>query len=85
MSSSEFDDSTPLIHNFDIPTPLRDDRKTYQKQLAVYLILTSILFERIAFYTVAANLALDLSSDKQPFWKIDNPSILTFVFLGKFD
>ena len=82
MSNSDFDDSTPLLHNYGIPTPIRDDRKDYQKRLAVYLILTSILFERIAFYTLAANLALGLNSDTQSFSKTENPAILTFIFLG---
>lgn len=82
MSNSDFDDSTPLLHNYGIPTPIRDDRNDAQKRLAVYLILTSILFERIAFYTLAANLALGLDSDTQSFWTIENPSILTFIFLG---
>lgn len=82
MSIADFDDSTPLVHNHGIPIPVRDVRRAYQKRLAVYLILTSTLLERIAFYTLAANLALNLHSDKQPFWKTENPSIATFIFIG---
>ncbi len=83
MFASDLDDSTPLIHSYGIPTPVRDIREPYQKRLAVYLILASILFERIAFYTLAANLTLSLDSDKQPYWKSQNPSIATFIFIGK--
>jgi hypothetical protein len=83
MSVSDLDDSTPLIHNYGIPIPVRDTRKLYQKRLAVYLILASTLCERIAFYTLAANLTLSLDSDKLPYWKSENPSIMTFIFIGE--
>jgi len=68
---------------YGIPTPVRDNRENYEKRRAVYHILISILFERIAFYTLAANLALGLDVDKQPYWKIGEPSIQTFIFTGK--
>jgi hypothetical protein len=83
MDASDLDDSTPLIPNYGIPPPVQDIRKPYQKQLAIYLILASTLFERIAFYTLAANLALSLESDKQPYWKSPNSSVATFIFIGK--
>ncbi len=78
MSSVE--EITPLISRSGIPTTVRDTRQRYQKQLAVYLILASTLFERIAFYILAATLAitadpLDCNSLQGPF--------TTFIFTGK--
>ena len=43
--------TAPLIPRPGIPTAIKDTRTSYQKQLAVYIILTSTFLERIAFYT----------------------------------
>ena len=83
MDEIDTDESILPITTVGIPTPIKDNREPYKKRLAVYFILTSTLFERIAFYTLAANLALSLDSDKQPYWKSTNPSIATFIFVGK--
>lgn len=65
MDVSSADDNTLLIPIIGIPAPIRDNRQPYQKQLAIYMILASTLFERAAFYSLAANFApsLQLSGD----------------------
>lgn len=83
MDVLDLDESTPLMPNYGIPTAVRDTRQPHEKRRAVNIILASTLFERIAFYTLAANLALSLESDKQPYWKSQNPSVTTFIFIGK--
>jgi len=64
MAEFDSDQSTVLIPTPGIPRAIRDTREAYQKQLAVYLILASILFERMAFYSLASNLVLYLKSNK---------------------
>jgi hypothetical protein len=80
MDRPTTDDITPLIPKSGIPRPVRDSRETYQKQLAVYLILASTVFERIAFYVLAANLAL--IADPQECPSSAGP-IATLIFTGK--
>ncbi len=74
------DDITPLISKSGIPTAVRDIRETHEKQLAVYLILASTVFERIAFYVLAANLAL--TADPQECPSSAGP-IAILIFTGK--
>lgn len=71
-------EAAPLLPKHGIPAPPRDNRRPYEKQLAVYIILASTLFERMAFYTLAANLAIALESTKS-----GTGSVTPFVFYGK--
>ncbi len=64
---------------------VRDTRQTYQKQLAVHLILASTLFERLAFYTISANLVLSLGSSTPFHWSSTNSSIAVLMFSGKYN
>jgi hypothetical protein len=64
MAEFAANQATVLIPRHSIPKPVRDSREPYQKQLASYLILASVLFERMAFYSLASNLVLYLESDK---------------------
>lgn len=80
MNRTDVEDITPLIPKHGIPTNVRDTRQTYQKQLAIYLILASTLFERIAYYALAATLAitadpLQCRSSKGP--------LVALIFTGK--
>jgi hypothetical protein len=54
--SYEAEESTLLISRPGIPTAISDRRKPHEKTLALYLILASILCERIAFYSLGDNL-----------------------------
>lgn len=80
MDILSLEEITPLIPISGIPAPTRDPRPTYQKQLAVYIILASVLFERIAFYLLAATLTITADPDGCPSTK---GPIVTFIFTGK--
>jgi hypothetical protein len=64
----------------DIPRSVRDNRQPYQKQLAVYFILASVLFERIAFYALVANLSVTLKSIG---WSYRHSATASYIFSGK--
>ncbi len=82
-SYKEEDDVTPLISRHGIPAAIRDTREAYEKQLALYLILASILFERMAFYSLANNLVSTLQSNKTVEWNPEHSSTASFIFSGK--
>jgi hypothetical protein len=82
-TSYEEEEAAPLISRIGIPTAVQDNRRPYEKQRAVYIILASTLFERIAFYTLAANLAFQLESEKGGEETL-NPSITSFLFSGEY-
>ena len=76
------DESSPLVGDFGIPAAVRDTRKTYQKRLAVYLILASTLFERFAFYTLGAHLTVILQLPTFLHWSPSNSLIASNIFSG---
>ena len=65
MDASSTHETTPLLPSVGISAVRRNDRQPYEKQLAIYMILVSTLFERTAFYSLAGNFApsLQLPSD----------------------
>jgi hypothetical protein len=79
----EEEEEAPLVSRYGIPIALRDNRKPYQKQLAVYLILASLICERIAFYSIAANLVLSLGTKAPIKWSYENILMASFIFFGK--
>ncbi len=82
-TSYEDEEAAPLISRSGIPTAVQDNRRPHEKQLAEYIILASTLLERIAFYTLAANLAFNLESEKARLGPLD-PSTTSFIFSGKY-
>jgi hypothetical protein len=83
---------TRLISEHDITTSVsehettitaRDNRRPYEKQLAVYLILASTFFERIAFYSISANLVHNLDSNTSHNRNTISSYIASFMFSGK--
>ncbi len=87
MDTSYEEEAAPLIPRYGIPAAVRDTRKPYQKQLAVYIILASTLFERIAFFALTTNISLTLKSNRATFVSDWNPRYsptgLLYIFLGK--
>jgi hypothetical protein len=75
------EEAIPLVSNDGSRTSVRDTRKPYQQQLAVNFILTSLLFERIAFYSTAANLFMSLTPLK---WQYFNAFIASLIFSSKY-
>ncbi len=74
--------STPVSG---IPRSMRDTRRPYEKQLAVYLILASYIFERIAFLSLEYGLFTSLIS-KGPLylnWSGTQASAASYIFSGK--
>ncbi len=82
MATSNVNEATPIIPRPNTLLPVPDNRSKYQKQLSVYIILASILFERIAFYSLAANLILYLNSEKLH-WKSKQSVTALNIFYGK--
>ena len=83
-TSSEDDEhifSVPLIPRPGIPAAIKDTRTPFQKQLAVYMILASTLFERFAFFALAANLTFNLESDNTHLGWL-GPNIISYMFYG---
>ena len=72
---------TPLITRDGIPPAVPDDRKDYEKQRAKYIILASTLFERMAFYSLAVNLVIDLNSS-QLNWDSTSSTTISLIFFG---
>jgi hypothetical protein len=83
MDTTSVEETRPLISIHGIPTAIRDTRQAYQKQLAVYLILASTLFERIAFYTLAAHLTVTLQLPNFLNWNSSNSLIASNIFSGR--
>ena len=63
----------------------RDTGQTHRSQLAAHLILASTLLERIAFYSISANLVFTLGQNTQLKWSVSNSSMASFMFSGKYD
>ncbi len=80
----EAEELTILISRPGIPTAIPDRRKTREKQLALYLILASILCERIAFYSLGDNLVPTLQSNKTIGWSSEHSTTASFLFSGTF-
>jgi hypothetical protein len=82
MAASNVQEIIPLIPKPGIPDRVRDNRWPYQKKLAVYCILASTLFERIAFYSLMANIVLILKSPKFA-WNPSDSATAVHIFSGK--
>ena len=81
--SDQEKESTPLISKSTIPSPVVDTRKHYQKQLAVCLILASTICERTAFFSIATNLVLSLSTNTSLKWQHSNTIYAAAIYSGK--
>ena len=83
MNTLELEEKRPLIFIEGIPNKVRDSRWAYQKQLAVYFILVSTLFERMAFYSLAANIVLFLNSHDFT-WDPSDSATAWYIFSGEY-
>jgi hypothetical protein len=83
MDASNEDETTPLFRSFDTDAAVPDTREDYQKKLALYFILASTLFERIAFYALM-NVLFTTLRWYEPFrWDSRYSQIAQFIFSGK--
>lgn len=82
MYASLGQESAPLISRYGIPALTKDNRKDYEKKRAVYFILTSTLFERIAFYALMTSLFATLQLSEPFHWDPRHSQIALFIFSG---
>ncbi|CAF1102360.1 unnamed protein product [Rotaria sp. Silwood1] len=81
MADISVDEVSPLIfRNAHIPN-VPDNRTIFQRKLSVWLILLSAGLERLAFYSLAGNLILFLTSDNIH-WTPIHSVTASFIFLG---
>jgi hypothetical protein len=83
MDTPDEEEAVSSTATTDSSTAVRDTLRPYEKQLAVYLILASTLFERTAFYSILANLVISLGSGASLNWNTTNSSIASLIFSGK--
>ena len=76
------EEAAPLISRPGMPTAVQDHRFPREKRLAVYIILASTLFERIAFYILASNLTFNFESEKVSLGPL-GPSTTSLIFTGE--
>lgn len=83
MNASNAEERPTLVLNHGIPTAARDNRQPYEKQLAVHLILASILFENVAFYSIDLNFPYGLNSNETLNWTSQHSAVATYILNGK--
>jgi hypothetical protein len=83
MNAPSEEETEPLNPNDDIPTAARDTRRPYQRQLAVYFILVSIVFQLTAYYVLDANMTSTLNQNGTLNWTDHNSSTASYIFEGK--
>jgi hypothetical protein len=83
MEESSLNEASLLISRSGVPYDEPDTRKPYQRQLAVYLILVSTIFERLAFYSLVINLVITLQLSELH-WDPTNSITASFIFFGKY-
>jgi hypothetical protein len=82
MANASIDEGAPLIfYPSHVPTKI-DNRTQFQKKIAVWLILLAVGFERLAFYSLAGNLVLFLTSHVIG-WTALHSVTASFFFFGK--
>ena len=83
MATSSPEQETASIDDGSISTSVRDTRRPYKKQLAVHLILASILFSLAPLYSLDINVGRSLSFDKTLNWTNQHGIVAEGVFDGK--
>jgi len=83
MDTSNRQETTSTISQLNASTENHDTRQIRKKQLAVNIILASIFLERIAYYALAANIALNLETVENLHWTRTHGLVASFIFSGK--
>ncbi len=83
MDASDDEERIQLIYRSNIHTFVPDTRKPYEKRLALYFILASTLFERIAFYALMNILFTTLQWHDPLVWDVHNSHTALYIFSGK--
>lgn len=82
MDEYNTDEGRPLLFTHNIPRDIPDHRQLWQKRLAVFFILLSTLFERLAFYSLTFNIVRILNSNEFN-WNSSNSITALYIFSGK--
>ncbi len=82
MTDASIDEISPLIFRSGRISNIPDERTVFQRKLSVWLILLSAGLERLAFYSLAGNLVLFLTSEGIH-WSSTDSVTISFIFLGK--
>jgi hypothetical protein len=82
MTDTSIDETSPLIYHHRRLSDTSDEQTISQQRISVWLILLSAGFERLAFYSLAGNLVLFLTSGNIH-WSITHSILVSFIFLGK--
>ena len=82
MTDSSIDEISPLILRSVRNSKVLDERTENERKLSVWLILLSAGCERLAFYSLAGNLVLFLTSNNIC-WSSTHSIIVSLIFLGK--
>lgn len=72
----------PPINNQDIIRAMQDTRRPYQRQLAVYLILASLLLEAVAFLFVDLTKFNVLTVNETFHWTVEHSNTPSAIFEG---
>ena len=83
MAASDAAVATQPIDNDDVYTTERDIRRPYQRQIAIHLILASILFSSAALYSLDINVANSLSFNEALNWTYSYSTYVEDTFDGK--
>ena len=75
-------ESLPLIDRIGIPSTPKDKRSDREKYSALYILLGSILLERIAFYGIVSNLTRVLKKKDWVNWSDRNSVRALLIFTG---
>ena len=81
MNDVTVDEISPRILHSASLSRTSDNRSDFQRKVSIWLILSSAGFERLAFYSLAGNLVLFLTSDNIR-WTPFHSVTASFIFLG---
>ncbi|CAF3415129.1 unnamed protein product [Rotaria sp. Silwood1] len=81
MTDASIGESSPLVFHISGISPKTDNRTSMQKRFAVWFILITVAFERLAFFSLVGNLVLFLSSNSIR-WTSFHSIIASLIFYG---
>ena len=84
MNVIDRNEQVPILANDGIPAAVRDKRLPHEKQRAVYFVLISTFFERIAFYAFVNTLFIALQSEEPFYWTNQHSKTASYIFSGNF-
>ena len=84
MNTFGRDEEIPLFANDGIPNAIPDKRLPHEKQRAVYFVLISTFFERIAFFAFVNTLFIALQSENPFYWSNQHSKTASYIFSGQF-